>query len=294
MIFSFFSLVILSCSSYTEESRDIVVAKGDLFSSPENVISYFRYDSSRPDIIVCGHRGGNYPGYPENCIETFLFMHSSSIVFFEVDPRMTKDGIPILLHDDTIDRTTTGKGLAAESSLNDLKSYRLVDRQGRETSYSIPTVEEAILWNSDSVIFNFDYKDVPDDILCKLVVSLGAHNCVFTVHSVSRAKNILSILPDALFSAFIGSPEEYAAYRDADLLSHIVIAYMKSDRIYDFSLVDSLHNKGIRCMVSTAPYEGSGAKSPEYYLSVLESHPDIIETDYPLSIITLPGIRINY
>ena len=49
------------------------------------------------------------PGYPENCIETFENTLSHMPSFFEIDPQMTRDSVIVLMHDPTIDRTTTGK-----------------------------------------------------------------------------------------------------------------------------------------------------------------------------------------
>ena len=70
--------------------------------------AYFRYAPDRP-IVISGHRGGMLDGYPENCIESFEKTLSYMESFFEIDPRLTKDGIIVLMHDETIDRTTTGR-----------------------------------------------------------------------------------------------------------------------------------------------------------------------------------------
>ena len=65
--------------------------------------AYFRYAPDRP-IVISGHRGGMLDGYPENCIESFEKTLSYMESFFEIDPRLTKDGIIVLMHDETIDR----------------------------------------------------------------------------------------------------------------------------------------------------------------------------------------------
>lgn len=50
------------------------------------------------------------PGYPENCIESCEKTLSMMPTFFEVDFSFTRDSVMVLMHDLTIDRTTTGKG----------------------------------------------------------------------------------------------------------------------------------------------------------------------------------------
>ena len=85
--------------------------------------AYFRYAPDRP-IVVSGHRGGMLDGYPENCIESFEKTLTYMESFFEIDPRLTKDGVIVLMHDETIDRTTTGKGKVSDYTYATIQSGR--------------------------------------------------------------------------------------------------------------------------------------------------------------------------
>ena len=87
--------------------------------SIEELQAYFTYDPAR-DVIVSGHRGGMMPGYPENCIESFEKTLSMMPSFFEIDPRLTKDSVIVLMHDATIDRTTTGTGKVSDYTYAEL------------------------------------------------------------------------------------------------------------------------------------------------------------------------------
>ena len=98
------------------------------------VEAYFRYTPGC-GTIVSGHRGGMAPGYPENCIETFENTLSHMPSFFEIDPQMTRDSVIVLMHDPTIDRTTTGKGKVSDYTYEELQRFNLVDRQGTVTPY---------------------------------------------------------------------------------------------------------------------------------------------------------------
>ena len=75
-------------------------------------------------IVISGHRGGMLDGYPENCIESFEKTLSYMESFFEIDPRLTKDGIIVLMHDETIDRTTTGKGKVSDYTYAELQQFK--------------------------------------------------------------------------------------------------------------------------------------------------------------------------
>ncbi len=59
-------------------------------------------------MIVSAHRGGPQPGFAENGLTTFANSLSTAPFFIETDVRMTSDGIFVLVHDDELDRTTTG------------------------------------------------------------------------------------------------------------------------------------------------------------------------------------------
>src|SRR5690606_757935 len=97
---------------------------------------FFRYTGD--DIpLISGHRGGMVEGFPENSIETFENTLSHTPAFFEIDPRLTKDSVIVLMHDATLDRTTTGKGKLADYTYDELKQFTLRDPHGNVTAYKI-------------------------------------------------------------------------------------------------------------------------------------------------------------
>ena len=120
-------------------------------NSIEELQVYFTYDPAR-DVIVSGHRGGMVTGYPENCIESFEKTLSMMPSFFEIDPRLTKDSVIVLMHDATIDRTTTGTGKVSDYTFEELQQFFLKDREGNVTPYKIPTLEECIVWSRGKTI----------------------------------------------------------------------------------------------------------------------------------------------
>lgn len=95
-----------------------------------------------PQII--GHRG--CAGYaPENTLEAIHTAADMDIEWVELDVKLTKDQIPVLFHDETLERTTNGSGNIADFTLDDLRHLDA----GAHFSDSfagvrIPTLEEAI------------------------------------------------------------------------------------------------------------------------------------------------------
>ncbi len=95
-----------------------------------------------PKII--GHRG--CAGYaPENTLEGIHTAADMGIEWVELDVKITKDEIPIIFHDDTLDRTTNGGGNIADRTLEELKELECGNWYGESfAGIQIPTLEEAI------------------------------------------------------------------------------------------------------------------------------------------------------
>lgn len=70
---------------------------------------------------VIGHRGAAEAA-PENTLEGFAEAKRQGAAWVEFDAKLTADNAVILLHDDTVDRTSNGRGPAAQKSLADLKA----------------------------------------------------------------------------------------------------------------------------------------------------------------------------
>ena len=73
---------------------------------------YFDCLRENGGVVIAAHRGGPAPGYPENAIETMQFNFDNGVRIFEIDVAETRDGVLTLMHDDRLNRTTTGRGLS--------------------------------------------------------------------------------------------------------------------------------------------------------------------------------------
>ncbi|XP_077980201.1 glycerophosphodiester phosphodiesterase 1-like [Glandiceps talaboti] len=99
-----------------------------------------------PDkVLVVGHRGGRFNA-PENSIAAIREAKTNGADGVEIDIRLTKDGVPVIFHDSSIDRTTGGSGELKLLLFDELKRFnisyghRLRDKFPNE---HIPTLEEA-------------------------------------------------------------------------------------------------------------------------------------------------------
>src|SRR5690606_35917448 len=105
--------------------------------------AYLRWRPGAP-VLVSAHRGGPRPGLPENALATFEYALNFAPALLETDVRRTADGTLVLLHDETLDRTTTGAGPVAARTLADLRTLYLLDPEGTATPHRIPTLAEAL------------------------------------------------------------------------------------------------------------------------------------------------------
>jgi len=77
------------------------------------------------NVAFVAHRGGIVPGYPENTLAAFRQAVKHGAEVFEVDLRGTKDGEVVIMHDETLDRTTNGTGNVTDYTLAELKNWML-------------------------------------------------------------------------------------------------------------------------------------------------------------------------
>ena len=73
--------------------------------------------------FVAGHRGDRASA-PENTLPAFEAALDGPLEFVETDVQLTADGVPVLLHDETVDRTTDGTGAVADLTLAQLQAAR--------------------------------------------------------------------------------------------------------------------------------------------------------------------------
>lgn len=93
------------------------------------------------DMEIIGHRGGASIG-PENTLACYKKGIEAGADMIEIDIHLTKDNRIVVCHDQSINRTTNGKGLIRELTLNEIRQYRCLDADGNVTDQQVPTLDE--------------------------------------------------------------------------------------------------------------------------------------------------------
>lgn len=95
-----------------------------------------------PHLIA--HRGWSVR-FPENSFPAFSAAIAAGADEIEFDVRVSKDGIPFVIHDTTVDRTTDGTGIVAELTASELRKLNLKDVDGKVLpGLTIPTLETVL------------------------------------------------------------------------------------------------------------------------------------------------------
>jgi len=111
-------------------------------------------------MLKIGHRGAKFYE-PENTLRSFRKALELGVDAVELDVRRTKDGEVVVIHDAEVDRTTNGKGLVSELTLEEIK--KLVTDKGEK----IPTLEEALDFLDKKVKVLIELKEtgIEEDVL---------------------------------------------------------------------------------------------------------------------------------
>jgi glycerophosphoryl diester phosphodiesterase len=127
----------------------------------ENIYDIIERTGGYP--VHCAHRGGGDDFGPENTMHSYLKCVEYQVRLIEIDLRLTKDMCLVLMHDNSVDRTTNGKGLVSDYTLEELlkldAAYNYPNLRG--TGIKVPTFKEFLdkFAPIKDLLFMFDFKD---------------------------------------------------------------------------------------------------------------------------------------
>lgn len=114
------------------------------------------YDGGKSNyVMIIAHRG-NWRNAPENSLQGYKQCIDGGIDGIEIDVQMTKDSVIVIMHDDTLDRTTTGTGLVSNYTLEQIKNLKLKSPIGVVTRQKVPTLDEVLDLCNGKVLIQVD------------------------------------------------------------------------------------------------------------------------------------------
>ncbi|MGQ4832407.1 MAG: glycerophosphodiester phosphodiesterase [Candidatus Asgardarchaeia archaeon] len=110
-------------------------------------------NSKRRKPLCIAHRGA-FVEAPENTLKSFKLAMEMGADMIELDVRLTKDRKVVVIHDDTIDRTSNGSGAVRDYTLDELKQFDFGEGE------KIPTLEEVFELIKGNVLVNVEIKEM--------------------------------------------------------------------------------------------------------------------------------------
>lgn len=229
--------------------------------------------------LIWAHRGAS--GYaPENTIEAFLLAAQMGADGVELDVQFTKDKQVVVIHDETIDRTSNGQGYVCDHTLNELKQYNFNKTHPEFAFCEIPTLREALeILRETKLTINIELKtgvNFYSGIECavyKLIDEYGMKDRIiissFNHESVMRMKNIdPTVKCGFLYSDGILEVVHYTA------LHHIEAIHPSLNNMKYENLVEKAKSEDIQIHVWTVNEESDITK-------MRQLGADAIITDFP-------------
>ncbi|MEK7949889.1 glycerophosphodiester phosphodiesterase family protein [Luteolibacter soli] len=134
-------------------------------ASVAEIIARF-HDSEDLHVLVTAHRGGYLSTsgaiLPENSLTAIARSIDHGADILEVDLRSTSDGHLVIMHDDTVSRTTNGSGTVSSMTLAQIKALRLLGPDGKPTTQQVPTFAEVMALAKGKAMVNLDKLEVTD------------------------------------------------------------------------------------------------------------------------------------
>ena len=202
--------------------------------------------ANHPNILVAAHRGEHHQ-VPENSLAAIEEAIQAGVDIVEIDVQVSKDGIPFLMHDQKVDRTTPGKGKAESFNLTDLKQLKLKQQQTL-TNHVIPTLEEALKLAKGRIVLDLDLKTDQIDPILAIVEKVDAwKEVLFFDSDYAQLKRIKAKNPD---SRLMPRAHNYAEADSAISLFSPVIIHI-DEECYTREVVNLIKDNGANVWINT-------------------------------------------
>jgi len=139
------------------------------------------FDRGQHKVYIAAHRG-YWRDAPENSIQSLQYAVKFGVDIVEMDLKKTKDGQLVVMHDKTLDRTTTGFGAVSDHSLDEVENLNLRAGTGHPTSYKVPTFAQELSAANHNAVLNIDQAwGYFPDVLNELRASGSMDRVIFNV-----------------------------------------------------------------------------------------------------------------
>jgi glycerophosphoryl diester phosphodiesterase len=195
-------------------------------------------------VLRIGHRGA--AGHaPENTLTAIRKGIALGVNFVEVDVRRTADGVLVVLHDETVNRTTNGKGRADRMCLRDIKKLDAGDGE------HIPTLEEVlkVAAGKTGLMLELKIRGAAQQTVETVREAGFRDSVIYASFLHDELQHVRTVDPEAPFMVLFGGlPRASVVHAIKYGSSYVGLRHDKATR----GLVDSFHRSSLRVFVYTA------------------------------------------
>lgn len=230
-------------------------------------------------MMVCAHRATEID-LPENSLSGIQKAIDNGIGMVEIDVRETKEGELVLMHDATINRTTTGTGNVSSYTLQEIKQFNLYKDNGSLTNEKIPTLKEVFDLARGKVYINLDINDkAPFAKVYNLAKQYGMLKQVqFYTKDNSIIRTMLTKNADLVVLPYIDNDAEFTAYNTTKLS---IVHY--SDTSFTTALIKKANDNGWAVYANVYVNTNTTPQSDKNFLidKFIALKGSVIQTDHP-------------
>lgn len=230
--------------------------------------------------LIYGHRGASAYA-PENTLEAFRLAMDMGADGFELDVHMSRDGELVVIHDETVDRTTDGTGFVRELTLAQLKALDASCGMEGYRDVRIPTLREvfSLIQNTHHIV-NVEiktdehfYPGIEEKCLA-LAAEMGVEErIVYSSFNHFTLRKLQQLKPDGklgmLFGDIMVKPWEYARQLPVDYLHPMKM------NIYVPGFAENTQKAGYGINLWTVNDEETMVYCLERDVGIITNHPDI-------------------
>ena len=289
-----FAFVALIASCKQEEKAHHYIK----FNNTGALYQFLKWSPEKRFPLISAHRGGPMPGFPENCIETFDNATTYNPMVIEFDIAYSKDSVMVIMHDDKLDRTSTGKGEIGNYTYDELKAFNLKDTEGEETKFKIPTLDSVLSWSKGKVLLTIDLKKGVSyaKVIEKVRQYKVESNSIIITYTANQAQEVHNLAPDLMISASVQKKSELKRLNNLGIPNDRIVAFVGVSAP-DKELYKFLHDKGITTILGTmGNIDKSAIASParNVYYHLVNNGADILSGDnLPQAAAELDKFRYN-
>lgn len=229
--------MLAACGSEPEGTSTPEPAPSDVGALPaiqtEDLPAFFDCVRDSGGLLIASHRAGPAQGFPENALETLEYGFEQGIRIFEIDVATSRDGVLFLMHDRSLGRTTTIDGAVANADWQEIAGSRLVDNDGRTTSFHPPKLSDVLLWaKKNGALLEIDKKPTSGwrSIVNAIRAADAENNVLLISYNDRTAGQLQRLAPEMMLTAGARGSRDLKKLEDLGVDTRKVIAWTGTER----------------------------------------------------------------